>query len=1139
MKISKKTLLLSTLSTLTIAGAISAVAIANFDKTATSNFSEISTRSVSNNSDRPKELTNPNQLYFSSQSLAAPTVDDLIIKSGDKYIPNDTTINKWKTISANFEKVLQGNSSVGSELKNLGDELEKTALLNCSLKELEDLPNKYPGIVTSSIVEQMKQNIISNNPDKKVDPAEIPGFSSNINELLLKLSGIAEGSKIESFQVPSTFTEVDVMSTSATASGTPISLTSIAGANYKQLVKIAEIDPNTAGNYALSFRYQDRSKNAAAVKGTLYIKNDEGQLSNASSNIESLVNNLDVFGRFDVSEINNGTLGGNNNSSKSIMENFVLQFNNNKLEVLLRVKDTDILRDVQFTTDIEGATNLQNASKFGILDVQATDSKTFKSSILGSTDLEGNAIKAKLVDNINDSSKVISSIQFFSDTLSAISNNSSVANWQNDRTMTFYQGKSEVNFNLYSAHATETEGYNRYQVIKKYQGSTPLSENVSIKITNDGQSASQFPQPNTYDLYIDLKNELPQIAQDNFEDASTITLNSYYDSNSKISKQELKFSDFFYAIGDLKSGEWGARYVTDKWEGIAILDPTQKIFLEAPNVYVEPASPSTSDFKAIEQIDETSAVKQIFGDIYTRFANNQLSDFGNKSWSWSNVEIWTSDAGNKNIRQTRTNVSGNGNAIYRQINDVWTKLDSIINTIFGGNSNPNRYKVSTTNTGKQIMDDYIASILWTYNDINSVSTIINESIEIVKNDVGTITTATNYDSISQATKQALADKVAQLIRLQFDSINKEFTLLQYNPIVDEINKAMNSTDKSNYNVINDPSSFLEIKDINGIQAIKYTADGWNNVFTTASTTFKDAISSLFNLLYFSNGNTYLGISIFDSSTSVNSARELFINNSTDLLTTNFGTNINADSIKGKITIYDAVLSFFGEKDSIQNALNDMLKNGTKLQSINIESKIKSILNKITNSKRNSDSKGGESVNSYFIDDIISGTNAYIALTWKKQQLQNQRASSQEVIDKIDNILGNIGQASSNQLSTWSNIINDNFDFDNYSQQLAGRVSDAEFERIINALINEDNIMKNRDEIDAAAIQRLEDILKYLWWIIIALVGVGILVSSTVGLATKNRQVKLSSRPVLKWLLISGIIIGAAAAALAIVFGIVL
>lgn len=153
--------------------------------------------------------------------------------------------------------------------------------------------------------------------------------------------------------------------------------------------------------------------------------------------------------------------------------------------------------------------------------------------------------------------------------------------------------------------------------------------------------------------------------------------------------------------------------------------------------------------------------------------------------------------------------------------------------------------------------------------------------------------------------------------------------------------------------------------------------------------------------------------------------------------------------------------------------------------------------------------------------------------------QDGKATTSELYEKINTILNTNSQYSPSELGIWSNIINGKYDFAKFTQELSGRDSVDSLEKMISALVKDENILALRSTPDASALTELEKVLKQLWWIIVALVGVGVLVASSISVATKDRQIKLSARPVLKWLLISGIILGLTVATLAILFGVVL
>ena len=65
---------------------------------------------------------------------------------------------------------------------------------------------------------------------------------------------------------------------------------------------------------------------------------------------------------------------------------------------------------------------------------------------------------------------------------------------------------------------------------------------------------------------------------------------------------------------------------------------------------------------------------------------------------------------------------------------------------------------------------------------------------------------------------------------------------------------------------------------------------------------------------------------------------------------------------------------------------------------------------------------------------------------------------------------------------------------------------------------------------------LTESLKYIWFIILALIGVGVMAASSIGIATKSKQAQLSKHPIIKWVLFSLIGLGLLTAVLALVFG---
>ena len=81
-------------------------------------------------------------------------------------------------------------------------------------------------------------------------------------------------------------------------------------------------------------------------------------------------------------------------------------------------------------------------------------------------------------------------------------------------------------------------------------------------------------------------------------------------------------------------------------------------------------------------------------------------------------------------------------------------------------------------------------------------------------------------------------------------------------------------------------------------------------------------------------------------------------------------------------------------------------------------------------------------------------------------------------------------------------------------------------------------MERKNDFNEAFLTSVSQSLKYIWFILVALIGVGIMTSSALGIANRARQEKLSaSHPMVKWLLFSLIALGAVVAILGLGIGI--
>ncbi len=1166
MKMSKK-VLLSTTSAIALTTGVVVVA-SNFSDTQTSQINNVLTsnkasRTVSGNEGQKSALISPDELFYMSPILNARNYP---ILNSDGSI-NQTNLDLWNKFS---ESVSQLNipaslpnevATIIQNLKNLSTKLNGTIQLNKTLANLKQ-----------AFLDSLQENPVDfiPNPEQfweqtiKPQIVQASGASENIDDIsgindiqqsLLILSGITEGSNINQISGLSTFRERNL----ATGTNSSIGLTNVAGAGYNQLVKIAELDPATKGNYILSFSYK-ATTNSISQEGKLIIKNDNNQLSSAA-NASSLINSLDIFGRWEDAS-NVATLGS--------FENFIIQKNaDGKFEVLVRVKATESIQNIEFLSQLDGVEGtIAQPSTFGILDVQATDTTTFRSRIDGAS-----ANTSLLIGSgIGDTTNIVSSIQFFGKYMSSVVNGDSTS--FTDRKLEFYQGDGET-VTLGLNYATSTlvgSNFFSYNPITIYQNGISTGNQQVLTLALNSAPSDITGQ---YDLYSDIRNQLPSsIDSSNFEEASTINLNSSFDSSSKFAKQSLTYFDRFYAVGNRASDIGYANIdLSTDINFISIPDITQKVFFEKPKSYSDSSVTSKeSQFKAIESVDEESKTLSILASVYNQFSMANSGDFAGKNYDLGTQTIWTgteagTTSGYKDITTKSTKISGSANTIYNALNDNWKFVSAVINKLFNGSVQASRYDGSSIALAQTVVENWLANVTPFSSANNSqIEQVINDSISIIKKDSSvndSITESTNYDSLSSDTKNSLANQLVKLIKLQFGSIDTEFQSSQTNQLYDQFKQALSSTETSSYNVFNSASDLFEIyepSNMSGAKLIQYKSEVWTSAASTKTTTLKAAVQSLFEVLYFSNGDgknpTFLATSIFNATETLDAFNSF--ENATSIISFD---NDTVKSKQDKIAVFNRILTVFAGSDyDLQKIKDAILKSGEPASTSSgvISQGFAKVLSNIAatnNTTQNVTIAGTEEVSSYYLDNIIAGTNIVIGLNWKLNQLVSGNSSSSSYVlnsnttltasssrassleSKIQAILNTNYQANPNELGIWSNIINDTYNFTGMSSNLSGREGSSNLADTISKIISDEAIMKSRVKDDPASKVMLEKILKTLWWIIIALIGVGVLVAAVVGVSTKGRQVKLSGRPVIKWLLIAGIILGIAVAAIAIIFGI--
>ena len=143
----------------------------------------------------------------------------------------------------------------------------------------------------------------------------------------------------------------------------------------------------------------------------------------------------------------------------------------------------------------------------------------------------------------------------------------------------------------------------------------------------------------------------------------------------------------------------------------------------------------------------------------------------------------------------------------------------------------------------------------------------------------------------------------------------------------------------------------------------------------------------------------------------------------------------------------------------------------------------------------------------------------------------------DVIAKINDILAQQQASPAEQAAWYSAMTNGSKDFDAFASAFSGRTN-SDLDKMFNELTKDSVIMARRTiDYNDGFLASLTEALRYVWFILVALIGVGVMSSSIAGIANRSRQEKLSTHPIIKWLLFSLIGLGALVTILALAFGI--
>ena len=608
--------------------------------------------------------------------------------------------------------------------------------------------------------------------------------------------------------------------------------------------------------------------------------------------------------------------------------------------------------------------------------------------------------------------------------------------------------------------------------------------------------------------------------------------------------------------------------------------PTNPFFnLKSRQARQAAADPSFafSTIKANEQIDEKINVIQTLGQVYDKWIANS-TDFNQTNYTLT-VPVIDFDPrnGKTQININRKTISGTGYQLVNNqsgIDNYWAGIANLITTKFNPNfkGNEKRFSHNTTNnSGTNIVERWLVNNFEFIPNYANVDAILSEGIKLWNQDQANINgnngQPPTLDKLEEKTKTGFAALLAKLIEIQYEAIVKEFESHQMFPIYAHFQSLLNNTAETERSIVSAPTSVVQTTEITNPQMnlslIQYQPDGWNQTFTKEKKTLKDQLLSLINLLRFGETNddrTILADAILTNQVIALKFKEFSPENLVNFVESQpFSTKLN------QLRILDGILSYFGYSftDSYTDHINSggsandfklTFKVNGQPSNLNFEQVLEEIINKLVAKTNEYKPTANEQYQSIWLDNIIAGTNVIRSMNWKLRQLNNvnptpplqrnislyadePQFSSQDLIKKINEILGQ-QQGSPAEQAAWQGAINNGSKrFDQFSEFFSGRGGADNVEKIFNAITQDKAIMERRTiDFNEGYLVSLTESLKYIWFIILALIGVGVMAASSIGIATKSKQAQLSKHPIIKWVLFSLIGLGLLTAVLALVFG---
>ncbi|MGL5205030.1 MAG: hypothetical protein ACRC63_02150, partial [Metamycoplasmataceae bacterium] len=812
-----------------------------------------------------------------------------------------------------------------------------------------------------------------------------------------------------------------------------------------------------------------------AARGSLIIRNKNDQI--ASDTLVNNKDNLEIFGRW--TNLGNNTVGTNN--FRSTLDNFVLsKTDDNKLLITARIKDGEQLSNIR----TEGISN------FGIINSQINDVPIYPTT--------------DMLDSIN----------FFSTNLLMTNASSSAVpgttNPRINKKYEFYVGNgTEINLSLFYRNVNE----GIYKELFDFEGdkvSSTIKQNINIGVTGGNPINLGIKNVEFSDEVLAELN-LPETRLEELG----ISLKTEKSVSDQIYKQGIYLNDLMaLAISGSPIPSVG---------GITISlgnRLTDKIFFEDPGyIPVDPVVPEVSTTSSIKWINSENQVITELSRIYEAWSRDSdpigRDKLGQKFYNKVSYEV----SGGKYRNITWRNQSNNydGKEMYNNIVEEYSIYQQILSQLLpsaSGETSRNIYEIGPGGTAQNIVRGTLLSI-----ENKAQRTLIIDNVKEI------------IDGTSPIKDLLIEQQLAELVRIKFSEMKTTLT----NPINTfyyyEIKKYLDSelTDKTRISAVD---SFLIFDAENGL----FNLRGQNPKILEVETqlTGSQKMKSLFDLLYFGlkeygSETTFFGNAIFGAASTnggTESILDLFIGfNSNQAILSDFSSSVSQTQIDS-VNIYDRFLSIFGF--GINEITENSLRTGDEIKldwnGDNLETAIATIFNKFNPSTLQQVTILERSYQYNVFNSLVTSANIYNSLTYRKYN-PPQGASTNDR-EKIVNILES-GIVSHINIFAWSRIQEVGNDIERYTDLFSENISETI--RLSNQIKTEADILDKFIQ-EQNALFEVNPFLnvQIVWPIIVGLIAVGMITVSSMSLAGTRRNSKLTSKPVIKMILIVAILISIAA-----------